>query len=48
MSLEEAMPIRAVLGPVSLVALLALSWRSRPLFLLLRRLRLLPAPAEGV
>jgi len=43
MTLEEAMPIRAVIGPASLVALLALSWRSRPLFLLLRRLRLLPA-----
>lgn len=46
LTLEEAMPIRAVIGPVSLVALLALSWRSRPLFLLLRRLRLLPAPAS--
>ena len=47
-TLEEAMPIRAVVGPASLAALLALSFRSRPLFLLLRRLRLLPAPAEGV
>jgi intracellular septation protein A len=47
MSLEEAMPIRAVVGPASLAALLALSFRSRPLFLLLRRLRLLPAPAGG-
>ncbi len=45
MSLDEAMPIRAVVGPASIAALLALSWRSRPLFLLLRRLRLLPAPA---
>jgi intracellular septation protein A len=48
MTLEEAMPIRAVVGPGSLAVLLALSFRSRPLFLLLRRLRLLPAPAEGV
>ena len=48
LTLEEAMPIRAVVGPGSLVVLLALSFRSRPLFLLLRRLRLLPAPAEGV
>ena len=40
------MPIRAVVGPGSLVVLLALSFRSRPLFLLLRRLRLLPAPAS--
>jgi intracellular septation protein A len=47
MTLEEAMPIRAVVGPGSLVVLLALSFRSRPLFLLLRRLRLLPAPAGG-
>ncbi|HST75849.1 MAG TPA: septation protein IspZ [Acetobacteraceae bacterium] len=47
LTLEEAMPIRAVVGPGSLVVLLALSFRSRPLFLLLRRLRLLPAPAGG-
>ena len=43
LTLEEAMPIRAVVGPGSLAVLLALSFRSRPLFLLLRRLRLLPA-----